>query len=74
MKMPQQVAISRILLPTPTIDDPERKVYQIQYTAGELPPHFIYMPEKEWSKDKELKAIKQDIEKRLGKVGEVITI
>ena len=72
--MPQQVTISRILLPTPTIDDPQRKVYQIEYSVGELPPHFIYMPEKEWSKDKELKAIKQDIEKRLGKAGEIITI
>lgn len=69
-----EIKVSRILLPTPTVDDPERKAYQIQYSAGELPPHFIYIPEKEWTKEKEAKLIKADIEKRMKVTGESITI
>jgi len=72
--MTQQVKVSRILLPTPTIDRPDRKVYQIEYTVGELPPHFVYIPESEWTKEAEAKAIKADIDKRLKTTGETITI
>jgi hypothetical protein len=72
--MPQEVTVKRTLLPTPTIDDPNRKTYQIQYQVGELPPSFVYITEKEWTKDKEAKAIKADMEKRLMPPGETITI
>jgi 3',5'-cyclic AMP phosphodiesterase CpdA len=72
--MPQDVKVTRTLLPTPTIDDPERKVYQIEYSVGELPPHFVYIPEKEWTKEKEAKLIKADMEKRMKAVGETITL
>lgn len=72
--MPQDVEVKRKLLPTPTVDDPDRKVYFIEYRAGELPPHFIYMPEKEWTKEKEVAAIKADIEKQLSKKKEITTI
>jgi hypothetical protein len=72
--MPQEVKVTRTLLSTPTIDDPSRHVYQIQYTVGELPPHFVYIPEKEWTKEKEAKLIKADIEKRLKPTGETIGI
>lgn len=69
-----EVKVTRTLLPTPTIDEPERKVYQIEYVVGELPPHFVYIPEKEWTKEKEAKLIKADIDKRLKPTGETVTI
>jgi len=69
-----EVKVSRTLLPTPTIDEPDRKVYQIEYVVGELPPHFVYIPEKEWTKEKEAKLIKADIDKRLKVTGETVTI
>jgi len=72
--MAQEVRVRRVLLPTPTIDEPERKIYQIEYQVGELPPAFVYIPEKEWTKEKEAKAIKADMEKRLETPGETITI
>ena len=72
--MPQEVRVKRTLLPTPTVDDPDRKIYQIMYQAGELPPHFVYIPEKEYTPEKEAKIIKADIEKRLETTEETITI
>jgi len=72
--MPQEVRVRRTTLPTPTIDDPERKIIQIEYRAGELPPHFIYIPEKEWTKEKEAAAIKADMKKRLETTEETISI
>ena len=72
--MPLQVSIKRTLLPTPTVDDPERKVFQIEYQAGELPPHFLYILEKEWTKEKEIEAIKADIKKRIEAPPEIITL
>ena len=72
--MPQVVKVTRTSLPTPTIDEPDRKVYQIQYTIGELPPHFVYIPVAEWTIEKEAKLIKADIEKRMKAVGETITL
>jgi len=72
--MTQQVKVSRTLLATPTIDQPDRKVYQIEYVVGELPPHFVYIPEDQWTKEAEAKAIKADIDKRLKATGETITI
>jgi hypothetical protein len=72
--MAQEVKVKRTLLPTPTIDDPERKIYQIEYQAGELPPHFVYITEKEWTKEKEAAAIKADIKKRVEAPSETISI
>ena len=72
--MPQEVKVKRTLLPTPTIDDPERKIYQIEYQAGELPPHFVYITEKEWTKEKEAEVIKADIRKRVEAPSETISI
>ncbi|MBA7560971.1 hypothetical protein ES708_02605 [subsurface metagenome] len=72
--MPQEVRVRRTTLPTPTIDDPERKTIQIEYRAGELPPHFIYVPEKEWTKEKEATLIKADMKKRLEATEETITL
>lgn len=72
--MSQEVRVKRTLLSTPTMDDPERKVYMIEYRAGELPPRFIYIPEKEWTKEKEAEAIKADIKKRMEIPEETITI
>lgn len=63
--MPQDVTVKRTLLNTPTMDDPNRKVYQIEYRVGELPPHFVYIPEKEYTKEKEALVIKADLKKRL---------
>ena len=72
--MPQEVRVKRTLLPTPTIDDPNRKIYQIEYQAGELPPHFIYINEKDWTKEKEAALIKADMKKRIEAVTETISI
>ena len=72
--MPQEVRVKRTLLTVPTIDEPERKVFQVEYRAGELPPHFIYIPEKEWTKEKEAELIKADIKKRLETTEETISI
>lgn len=72
--MPQEVRVKRTLLPAPTIDDHERKVYQIEYRAGELPPHFLYITEREWTKEKEAELIKKDIKKRLETTEEIISI
>jgi len=72
--MTQEVRVKRTLLMIPTIDDPERKVYMIDYRAGELPPRFIYIPEKEWTKEKEAEAIREDIKKRMEIPEETISI
>lgn len=68
------VTVKRTELLVPTIDDPERKVYMIEYRSGELPPKFLYIPVKEWSKELEAKLIKEDIEKRLKAPEETIEI
>lgn len=72
--MPEVVIESRTLIASPTPDDPNRKVYQIQYSFGALPPHFVYISEKEWTKAKEKEVIKADIEKRMEVKRETITI
>lgn len=72
--MPQEVSVKRTLLPTPTIDDTDRKIYMIEYRAGELPPHFVYIPEKEWTKEKEAAAIKADLAKRLETPTETVSL
>ncbi len=69
----QTVTVKRTLLPAPDLADPGRKIYQIQYQAGELPPHFIYFPEKDYTKDKEAAAIKADMAKRMSAPTETIT-
>jgi hypothetical protein len=71
---PQEVKVKRTLLPTPTVDEPDRKVYQIEYRVGEMPPHFVYIPEKNWSKEAEAKLIKDDMAKRLKTTEETVTI
>jgi len=69
-----EVQVRRTLLPSPTIDDPERKVYQIEYRVGELPPRFLVIPEKEWSPEKEKEMIRADMRQRIQPPGEIITI
>ena len=59
-----EVTVRRTELPTPTIDDPERKVIQVEYRLGELPPRFIIIPKAEYTKEKEAELIKADIEAR----------
>ncbi len=63
--MPQEVTVKRTLLNTPTMADPNRRTYMIEYRAGELPPHFIYLEEKDYTKEKEAAEIKKDIKKRM---------
>ena len=72
--MTQQVSVTRKELPAPDISDMDRKIVQITYQLGELPPRFLYIPKKEYSKEAEAKAIKADIEKMIGKPAETITI
>ncbi|MBA7677682.1 hypothetical protein ES703_85942 [subsurface metagenome] len=72
--MSPQVTVKRTEMLVPTIDDPERKVYMIEYRSGELPPKFLYIPVKEWTKEKEAELIKADIEKRLKAPEEIIEV
>jgi hypothetical protein len=71
---PQQVLISRTLLPAPTIDDPNRMVYQIQYQQGTLPPHFVYCEKSKWSEKEEKRLIQEDIKKQLEPKGTIVTL
>ncbi|MBA7571407.1 hypothetical protein ES708_13170 [subsurface metagenome] len=72
--MSPAVTVKRTEMLVPTIDDPERKVYMIEYRSGELPPKFLYIPVKVWTKEEEAKLIKEDIEKRLKAPEEIIEI
>jgi hypothetical protein len=73
--MAQDVTIKRTLLPAATVDDLDRKMYQIEYRVGELPPHFVFIEEKKWTKEAEVKAVQADIKKRLaGAPAETISI
>ena len=58
-----EVSVKRTELPAPSVDDAERKVIQIEYRVGELPPRFIFLPKKDWTKEKEAAAIKKDMAK-----------
>jgi hypothetical protein len=72
--MPQTVTVKRTLLPAPDLSDKDRKIYQVQYQAGELPPHFVYISEKEWTKEKEAELIKADLNKRISAKSETLTL
>ncbi|GAJ10991.1 unnamed protein product [marine sediment metagenome] len=72
--MSPQVTIKRTEMLVPTIDDPERKIYMIEYRSGELSPKFLYISVKEWTKELEAKMIKEDISKRLVAPEEIIEI
>jgi len=72
--MPQEVTVRRTELSTPDLEDPTKITLQIQYQVGELPPGFVYLNKKDWTKEKEAKLIKEDMTKRLGPTGEKITI
>jgi len=72
--MSPQVTVKRTEMLVPTIDDPERKLYMIEYRSGELPPKFLYIPVKEWTKEKEAAMIREDIEKRMKAPEETIEI
>ena len=62
--MTQQVTIKRTELPAPTLDKPERKIYQVEYRTGELPPRFLYMDVEGWTSEVEIAAIRADLAKR----------
>jgi len=70
----REVRVRRTELMMPSIEDPERKVIQVEYRVGELPPRFIYIPKADWSKEREAKEIKADMEKRLKPLEETITV
>ena len=69
-----EVKVERTLLPAPSIDDSDRKVYMIEYQITGDSTHFIYIPEKEWTKEKEAALIKADMKKRLEITEEIITL
>ena len=72
--MAQEVDVSRVLLPSPTAEDPARRTYKIRYVAGELPPAYVWLPEKDWTQEKEAEAIKEDIQRRLKHRRETIVV
>lgn len=71
---PQQVRVTRTELATPDLADPLKVTIQIQYQVGMLPPRFLYVNKKEWSKDKEADLIRADIKRTLAPPGETITL
>jgi hypothetical protein len=70
----QQVRVTRTEIATPDLTDPHKITLQIQYQVGELPPRFLYIAKKDWTKEKEAALIKADLAKRLSTPGEIITI
>jgi len=74
VKKPQQVRVTRTELPAPDIADPNKIIIQVQYQVGSLPPRFLFINKKDWTKEKEAGAIKADIEKTMAPPGETITI
>jgi hypothetical protein len=72
--MPQEIEVTRTLLPSPTVEKPDRQVYQIQYRAGTLPPHFVYCDKDQWSEKKEKELIQADIKKMMETKRATITI
>jgi len=70
----QQVLVTRTDLLTPDLADPQKVTVQIQYQIGDLPPRFLYIAKKDWTKEKEAAAIKADMTKRLSGTVETITI
>jgi hypothetical protein len=71
---PQQVQVTRTLLPAPTIDAPDRMVYQIQYQVGTLPPHFVYCEKTKWNEKEEKRLIQEDIKKIMGAKQTIVTL
>jgi len=74
MAEPQQARVRRTELPTPSLDDPNKVLVQIEYQVGMLPPRFLYIDKKVWTKEKELEMIKADMRSLLRPPGEVVTI
>ena len=70
----QQVQVTRTLLPSPTIDAPDRMVYQIQYQAGTLPPHFVYCEKSKYTEKEEKRLIQEDIKKIMGTKQTIVTL
>jgi hypothetical protein len=71
---PQQVQVTRTLLPAPTIDDPGRMVYQIQYQIGTLPPHFVYCEKSKFTEKEEKRLIQEDLKKQLETKHTIVTL
>ena len=69
-----EVRVKRTELMVPTPDDPERKIFQVEYRSGELPPRFLFIPAKDWTKEKETEMIKADIQARLTAPEETIEV
>lgn len=72
--MAQEVEVTRSLLPSPTPENPERRVYQVRYKPAGMLPGFIYIEEKDWSLEEETARIKAHIQKRLESKPEKRTI
>ncbi len=73
-KPQQQVRVTRIELPTPTLDNPQKVTLQVQYQVGMLPPRFLYFDKKDWTKEKEAAAIKADLTQVTRAPGEIVTL
>ncbi len=73
-KAQQQVRVTRIELPTPTLDNPAKVTLQVQYQVGMLPPRFLYFDKSQWTKEREAAAIKGDLARVMGPVGETVTL
>jgi hypothetical protein len=70
----QQAQVTRTLLPAPTIDDPGRMVYQLEYQVGTLPPHFVYCEKSKWNEKEEKRLIQEDIKKQLETKRTIVTL
>ncbi len=74
MAEPQQVRVKRTELPQPDLEDPQKVIIMLEYQVGELPPRFLYINKKQWTKEKEAEMIKADLRRALRPPGEIITI
>ncbi len=70
----QQVRVTRVEIPTPTLDNPAKITVQVQYQIGMLPPRFLYFDKSAWTKEKEAAAIKTDLNRVMGATGEMVTL
>jgi hypothetical protein len=52
--------VDLIIYPTP---ETPKRVKAISYQSGFMPPRTVYIPEEEYSSDKERETIRKDIEK-----------
>lgn len=73
-KQAQQVQVRRTELAMPDLEDPKKVLIQIEYQVGVLPPRFLYINKKDWTKEKEAEMIRADLRQAMAPPGETISL